>query len=71
MVPASDEVELEHQPSVGLSGPIPGESPLTPVEAQDELPIETALVQSSEKQKDEIPPQAVEDVVVEKQVNKC
>ena len=69
MVPASDELELDHQPHVGLSGPIPGDSPLTPVEAQDEFPVEEAPIQSAEKQKvAAIPPPAAEDVVVERQV---
>ena len=72
MVPASDEVELEHQPHIGLSGPLPGESPLTPVQDQDEIPVEDALVQPAEKQRSiEIPPPAEEDVIMEKQVGGC
>jgi len=68
MVPASDEIELEHQPPIGLSAPIPGESPLTPIEDQDHIPIEDALVQSAEKQKSpEIAPPAKDDVVMDRQ----
>lgn len=68
MVPASDEVELDHQPPMGFSGPIPGESPLTPLKGQDDLPIESALVQPQEKQKtNEIVPLGPEDVNIEKQ----
>ena len=72
MVPASDEIELEHQPPIGLSAPIPGESPLTPIEDQDHIPIEDALVQSAEKQKSpEIAPPAKDDVVMDRQVRKA
>lgn len=68
MVPASDEVELDSQPPIGLSGPIPGESPLTSVEKQDGIPIEGALLQPDEKQKSaEIPPPGPSHVVLEKQ----
>ena len=55
MVPSSEEVELEHQPHAGFSGPIPGESPLTPVEAQNIK---------------QVAPPAPDDVVLGKQVCK-
>lgn len=70
LVPSSREQELDDQPQVGLNALFDQESPMTPVQAQDKVPVkippEAAAVQPEEKETDMLPPSG-EDLQIERQ----